>query len=72
MARDIIKLKGIIGKVVRVNGKAEAQMIVTIPVSAASELPLGEVLITIEETQISMFPKGKLIKGGKSADSREE
>jgi len=68
MSNKPLKLKGIIGKVVRVNGKAEAQMIVTIPVSASPEVPLGEVLMTIEQIQISMdFKKGP-IRGAKSED----
>lgn len=66
-----LKLKGIIGKVVRVNGKAEAQMIVTIPVSAAADVPLGEVRMTIEEAQENLF-KNKPIRGAKGPSEDEE
>lgn len=57
------KIKGIIQKVARVNGKAEAQITVAIPAMAAGDVPLGEVFITIKPVQESMFPTGKPAKG---------
>lgn len=50
-----LRLKANITKVVRINGKAEAQMVVMIPVSASAEIPMGEVLLAIEPTQKSML-----------------
>lgn len=70
------KIKGIIQKVARVNGKAEAQITVAIPAMAAGDVPLGEVFITIKPVQESMFPTGKakgtLIRGGKVAKKKDE
>lgn len=68
MAKNILKLKCVIDKVVRVNGKAAAQMIVTIPMAAASEIVLGETLMSLEEVQPGLFgkpgkPKGSVIRG---------
>lgn len=70
------KIKGIIQKIARVNGKAEAQITVAIPATAAGDIPLGEVFITIKPVQESMFPNGKpakgLIRGGKVSKKKDD
>lgn len=64
-----IELRGNIEKIVRIDGKSEAQMLVTIPVAHASSLPTGKVSITIESLQTSMFPGASVkITGGKEGE----
>lgn len=67
-----VKLRAVIGRVVRINGKAEAAMTVIIPISAAVEVPLGECMLTIQEVQPALFDKKQMIKGAKSKDEDEE
>lgn len=50
-----VEVKGRIQKITRVNGKAEAQMIVTIPVDQSTDIPLGEVTLIIEQVQGDLF-----------------
>lgn len=50
-----IEMTGTVEKVVRMNEKAEAQMVVTIPVSLSSTIPVGKVHITITAMQSDMF-----------------
>lgn len=50
-----IELKGTVEKVVRANGKADAQMTVTIPLSDAINIPLGAVRISIQTLQSALF-----------------
>ncbi len=53
MAKEV-NLKGIVEKVVRVNGKPSAQIIISIPMSMAMEIPLGGVAMTIAPLQLGM------------------
>lgn len=55
-----IEIKGTIEKIVRQNGKAEAQMLVTIPLSQSIDIPLGPVAITVQTMQSSIFEKNKV------------
>lgn len=51
----IVRLKAQVVKVTRTAGKPLAQMILTIPASASSDIPMeGEVNITMEPTQKSL------------------
>lgn len=50
-----IEIKAIVDKIVRQDGKAEAQMIVSIPVSASIDIPLGPVVMSIQTQQSAMF-----------------
>lgn len=65
MAKQI-QIKGTIEKIVRVAGKAEAQMVVTIPVSLSVEVPLGAVSMTVESLQSALFGKNEPMKMGKA------
>lgn len=47
-------IKGKIEKVVRINGKEEAQMLVTFPAALSADIPLGDVIINIEQAQGAM------------------
>lgn len=53
----VVELIGVITKVTRTSGKEVAQVSLTIPANKASALPMGEVNITVEPTQSSMFDK---------------
>lgn len=61
-----IEVAAIINKITRINGKADAQMIVVIPMTASTEIPMGKVVISISEQQQTMF--NKPFKGAKSQD----
>lgn len=50
-----IEIVGTVEKVVRMNEKAEAQMVILIPVSVSSTVPMGKVHITIQAAQSDMF-----------------
>ena len=50
-----IELSGTVEKIVRQAGKAEAQMVITIPVSQSIAVPLGAVVMTIQTKQSAMF-----------------
>lgn len=52
-----IEFKGIIEKIVRKVGTAEAQIVITVPTSMSIELPLGSVALTCQTLQASMFNK---------------
>lgn len=49
------KIKATIEKVVRQNGKVNAQVVMTIPAASVPDVPLGMVTITMEPLQVSMF-----------------
>ena len=44
-----------IEKIVRQNGKAEAQMVITIPLSQSVNVPLGAVRMTVQTLQSALF-----------------
>lgn len=50
-----IELKGTVERVVRVNGKAEAQVLLTVPMAQIMNVPLGKVDIQLESTQGALF-----------------
>lgn len=52
-----IKIKGTVEKIVRANGKNDAQLVITIPVVQSTEVPLGAVSLSIQSLQSSMFGK---------------
>jgi len=54
-----IKTKATIVKIVQASGKAEAQALVTFPVSLASEMLVGAVSIEVETLQSAMFKEVK-------------
>lgn len=65
-----VKIKGTVEKVVRAYGQTDAQVTITIPVSAAAEIPLGAVQVSIISLQSAMFGKNdpmKLSDGKKGA-----
>ena len=53
------EFKGTITKIVRANGKANAQMVIEIPTAKSAELPLGDMIISMEQTQSPLFPPEK-------------
>jgi hypothetical protein len=67
-----IEIKGTIEKIVRQDGKVEAQMTVSIPASASMDVPLGAVTLAIQSLQSSMFGKNKPIRGAKSPKDEDE
>ena len=42
-----IKMKATVEKVMRMNGKAQAQVVITIPESSTQDFPLGAVMLTV-------------------------
>lgn len=52
-------MKGVVEKVVRQNGKQDAQVLITIPATLVSDIPLGAVSLTIETLQSALFGKDK-------------
>jgi hypothetical protein len=59
-----VKIKGTVEKIVRAFGQTDAQVTITIPISAASEIPLGAVNVTIQSLQSAMFNKNEPLKLG--------
>lgn len=59
-----IKLKGTVEKVALINGKALAQVIVSVPANQVLSIPLGSVSLTIQTLQSSMFNKEPKKFGG--------
>lgn len=59
---DAIKIKGTVEKIVRAFGQTDAQVTITVPISAASEIPLGAVSVQIQTLQSVMFPKNGPMK----------
>ena len=64
MATKKMELTGTIEKVTRMNEKSEAQMVVLIPVSVSSTVPVGKVHITIEPIQSSLLEDEEEEEGG--------
>lgn len=54
-----MELNGTVEKIVRQAGKAEAQMVVTVPVSQSIAIPLGAVVMTIQTKQSALFGNNK-------------
>jgi hypothetical protein len=52
-----IEIKGTVEKIVRQNGKAEAQMLITILLAQGINVPLGPVAISVQTMQSSIFEK---------------
>jgi len=48
-------IKGTVEKVVRQNGKQDAQVVITIPANLVQDIPLGAVSLTIQTLQSAMF-----------------
>ena len=46
-----------IEKVVRQVGKNDAQVVVSVPVQVANEIPLGKVVMTVQTLQSALFGK---------------
>ena len=63
MTQDV-KIKGTVEKVVRAYGQTDAQVVITIPVSASVDVPLGAVSISIQSLQSAMFNKNDPMKLG--------
>lgn len=59
-----IEIKGSVEKVVRQNGKSEAQVLITVPMSMITQVPLGKVNIILESEQGALFEK-TVIRGDK-------
>lgn len=61
----VITTKANIAKITRQVGKAEVQIVLTIPVGKSADIPMGDVIIKVEATQKDMFAKADLgIPGG--------
>ena len=45
-----IELKGKVERITRSDGKSDAQVVISIPASAAADMPLGRVHLTVEPT----------------------
>lgn len=55
-----IDLRATVEKVVRANGKNGAQIVITIPIKNAGDVPLGNVKLSLEEIQTELeFPSSK-------------
>lgn len=54
-------MTGTIEKVTRANGKAGAQVVITVPASSATTIPLGSMVITFEPNQgeLDLGPEAK-------------
>lgn len=66
MADQKIEVRGKIEKIVRQSGKAEAQMVVLVPLAQANDIPLGAVVMNIQTLQKHLFGKDeKEVKKGK-------
>lgn len=51
----IVDAEDIVEKVVRVNGKASAQVVITIPAALSGDFPMGKVHMKIESVQGELF-----------------
>lgn len=63
-----VKIKGTVEKVTIANGKAMAQVVLTIPIALATSIPLGSVSVTMQTLQSALFDKkdtNKQVFGGK-------
>ena len=60
-----IEIKATVEKVVRQNGKQDAQVVITLPVSAVADCPLGAVMLTIQPLQSAMFGDNQPVRGAK-------
>ena len=54
---SVISTKANIAKITRQVGKAEVQIVLTIPVGKSADIPMGDVLLTVEPVQKDMFAK---------------
>ncbi len=66
MANETLKVEGVIKKVVRADGKADAQLHITIPVGKSANIPLGSVVMTIMQLQNELFDSKKPVRGAPS------
>lgn len=64
-----IEIKATVEKVMRVNGKAQAQVVITIPESSTQDFPLGAVMLGIQSLQSALFDKNVPIRGAKAPKS---
>lgn len=68
-----VEIKATVEKVVRQNGKQDAQVVITLPVSAVADFPLGAVMLTIQPLQSAMFGNGnKPIRGANKKGYKDE
>lgn len=49
-----VKMNGNVSKITRTNGKAFAQVTISVPSSKSGEVPMGDVIIIMEATQSSI------------------
>lgn len=56
----MITTKANIAKITRQVGKAEVQIVLTIPVAKSADIPMGDVVLTVEPAQKDMFAKADL------------
>lgn len=61
-----IEMKATVEKVMRMNGKAQAQVVITIPESSTQDFPLGAVMLTVQPLQSALFDKTVPIRGAKA------
>ncbi len=54
MSQKPIEFTANILKITRVSGKAHAQMVVSIPISVSSDVPMGELVVKLESTQTTL------------------
>lgn len=63
-----VEIKGSVERIVRANGKAEAQVLLLVPMDQVLAIPMGKVSVTMESVQGALFSGA--VRGDKTGERR--